>query len=416
MLARRPLGRRTTLIIIAAVVIVLIALITTAFLWRSSRHWAGGVAARLTMGDKPMNVLLIANNGRDLKASDPLGLGSAAGQADVILLARVDPRAHAIYAITIPRDALIAQPRWHNSVPKIKTLFFMGDQETPPRGPQYLTQAVSALTGLPIDGYIVANFAGFKEAVDYVGGLTVNVKERIYDPQFSHADFKPGVQHMNGAQALAFIRVRQNQAGNSYRINDYQRMQAEVEVLGLLRNKLLDPAHASTLLPAFVSHMNHDVATNLPHDRLVRVGIAMAGAPVFQVPIGSVADSMILARADVPGINHAGIIDEAEYVVLDPAQVQARLAEFGSHSSSTGLPPFPAPGSVRIELHGSKHLALHLEHLGFVRLRIVGGPTGEQRVVYPSRQPVVGWQVARATGIGNMYVQPGSGDVVTVYE
>jgi len=401
---------------IVAASVALIVIIGLVFLWRSGKHYAGGVAARLTMGDRPMNILLIANNGRDLKASNPLGLGSAAGQADVILLARVDPRTHTIYAITIPRDALVAQPHWHNSVPKIKTLFFMGDQQTPPRGPQYLSQAVAALTGLPVDGYLVANFAGFKEAVDFVGGLTVNVKERIYDPQYSHADFRPGIQHMNGAQALAFIRVRQNQAGNAYRINDYQRMQAEVEVLGLLRDKLLDPMRASTLLPAFVSHMQHDIATNIPHDQLVRIGIAMAGAPVYQVPLGSIADSMVLANASVPGINHAGTIDEAEYVVLDPAAVQKRLAEFGSRSSSTGLPPFPDPGSVHIDLHGSKRLALHFEHLGFVRIRIVGGPTGEKRLVYPRAEPATGWQVARAMGIGNVYVQPGDGSVVTVYE
>jgi len=403
-------------IIVAGASLLVIALVCVALLWRPSTHYAGGVAARITMGDKPVNILLIANNGRDLKASDPLGLGSAAGQADVILLARIDPRSHTIYAITIPRDALVAQPRWHNSVPKIKTLFFMGDQETPPHGPQYLSRAVAAMTGLPVDGYLVANFAGFKEAVDFVGGLTVNVKARIHDPQFSHAEFRPGVQHMNGAQALAFIRVRQNQAGNSYRINDYQRMQAEVEVLGLLRDKLLDPTRVSTLLPAFVEHMNHDFATNLPHDQLVRIGIATAGAPVYQVPLGSVADSMVLARASVPGINHGGVIDETEYVVLDPADVQKRLADFGSHSSSTGLPPSPDPGSVHIELHGSKHLAFHFEHLGFAHIRLVGGPTGEHRVVYPDGNPAAGWQAARALGTGDVYVQPGDGKVVTVYE
>jgi LCP family protein required for cell wall assembly len=413
---RRPktLGRRTLAIIVACVALVIIVGIV--ILWRPGKHYAGTIAARLTMGDQPVDILLIANNGRDLKASDPLGLGSAAGQADVILLARVDPKAHAIYAITIPRDALIAQPQWHNSVPKIKTLFFMGDQETPPRGPLYLSQAVAALTGLPVDGYIAANFAGFKEAVDFAGGLTVNVKQRIYDPQYSHADFRPGVQHMNGAQALAFIRVRQNAAGNSYRVNDYERMQAEVQVLGLLRDKLLDPLRASTLLPAFVDHMKHDVATSFPHDQLVRIGVAMAGAPVFQVPLGSVGDSMVLARASVPGINHSGTIDEAEYVVLDPSEVRHHLAEFGSHSSSTGLPPFADPATVHIDLHGSKHLALHFEHLGYVHVRVVGGPTGEKRVVYPSAQPATGWQVARAMGVGNVYVQPGDGTVVTVYE
>src|SRR5581483_6172431 len=168
--------KRKKILVISCIIAVL--LIATFLLFRSNfgRQYAGSITARLTMGERPVNILLIANNARGVAANDPLGLGSAAGQADVILLARVDPETHTIYAITIPRDALVAQPHWHNTVPKIKTLFFMGNQETPPRGPQYLAKAVSDLTGLPVDGYVVANFAGFKEAVDLVGGLMIDVK------------------------------------------------------------------------------------------------------------------------------------------------------------------------------------------------------------------------------------------------
>jgi LCP family protein required for cell wall assembly len=386
------------------------------FFFQPVRQLVTGISATIAMGSGPLNVLLIANNARGVAASNPLGLGTAAGQADVILLLRLDPGAHTIYAITVPRDALVPQPRWHNPVPKIKTLFFMGDQETPPRGPQYLAEAVSALTGLPVNGYIVSNFAGFKEAVDLVGGLTVDVKARIYDPQFSGAIFEPGVQHMTGSQALAFIRVRQNHAGNSYRVNDFQRMQAEVEVLGLLRNKLLDPAHAAALVPSFVSKMRRNIATDLPNDRLVRIGIAMAGAPVFQVPLGSIADSMLLAPVEIPGINAEGRIDESYYDVLDPAAVQTRLAEFGSRPSPEGLPALPPPQSLRIDLHGTQHLALHLEHLGFRGVRIVGPPTGDDVVVYPVGHPASGWQVARAVGTGSFYVRPGPVDDVTVFE
>jgi LCP family protein required for cell wall assembly len=396
------------------VVAVLIAL--ALFATQPGRQLTGGVAARVTMGSKPVNILVIANNARGVAANDPLGLGTAAGQADVIILARLDPGAHAIYAITIPRDALVAQPHWHNTVPKIKTLFFMGDQETPPRGPEYLAKAVSALTGLPVDGYVAANFAGFKQAVDLVDGLTVNVKARIYDPEHSGANFQPGVQHMNGGQALQFIRVRQNQAGNAYRTDDFQRMQAEVEVLGLLRNKLLDPAKATTLIPRFIGSMKGDIATNLSQDRLTRIGIAMAGAPVFQVPLGSIADSMVLAPAKIPGIDADGEIDEADYAVLDPAEVQQHLAAFGSRSSSTGLEALPLPASLRIELHGGTHLALHLQHKGFSHVRVVGGPTGANRVVYPAGHPAWGWQVARAIGNGDSYVVPGDVPSVVVYE
>ncbi|MHB8145772.1 MAG: LCP family protein, partial [Vulcanimicrobiaceae bacterium] len=249
---RVRLRRRGIVTIVLAILAIGVAF---AFISRTGRQMAGSIAAKLALGDKPINILLIANNARGVAADDPLGLGTAAGQADVVLLAHLDPAAHAIDAITIPRDALTAQPDWHNPIPKIKTLLFMGDQDTPPDGPKYLSQAVEKLTGLPIDGYVVANFAGFKAAVDAVGGLTVDVKARVYDPVNSGADFAPGIQHMNGAQALAFVRVRQNQAGNGYRVNDFQRMQAEVQVLGLLRDKLLNPAHATTLIPTFVRRM-----------------------------------------------------------------------------------------------------------------------------------------------------------------
>ncbi len=412
---RSLLWKRLALLVACCVIaIVLFKLAVT--LLRNTPQYAGGIAARLSMGARPMNILVVANNARGVAANDPLGLGTAAGQADVIILARVDPKAHTIYAITIPRDALIAQPQWHNTVPKIKTLFFMGDQQAPPRGPEDLAAAVASLTGLPVDGYLVANFAGFKEAVDLVGGLTIDVKARIYDPVNSHADFAPGIQHMNGAQTLAFVRVRQNAAGNTYRVNDYQRMQAEVEVLGLLRNKLLDPAHVSTLLPKFVARMRHDIATNLSQETLVRVGVAMAGAPVYQVPLGSPTDSMVLARAHVAGLNREGLIEEAEYDVLDPSDVREHLAQFGAQASKSGLPPFPPPTSIHVDLYGTSHLALHLQHLGFTRIHRLGPPTGENRLVYPASHPASGWEVARDLGLGNVYVEPGDGTSVTVYQ
>jgi hypothetical protein len=163
-----------------------------------------------------------------------------------------------------------------------------------------------------------------------------------------------------------------------------------------------------------VARMRRDVATNLPEDRLVRIGIAMAGAPVYQVPLGSDADSMVLAPARIPGVNAEGRIEEADYDVLDTAAIQRRLAEFGSRSSRDGLPTPPPPADVRIVLYGTRHMALHLEHLGFVRIRLAGGPTGANAVYYPAAQPAAGWAVARALGTGNVYVAPTAGPAVVV--
>jgi len=242
------------------------------------------------------------------------------------------------------------------------------------------------------------------------------VKQRIYDPHDAHADFKPGVQHMNGAQVLAFVRVRQNHAGNSYRINDFQRMQAEVAVMGLLRDRLSNPATIETLLPQFVSRMKPDIATNLSEDRLVRLGIATAGAPVYQVPLGSTSDSMTLARASIPGVNSSGRIYTADYVVLDPAEVKTRLAKFGSRSSSTGLGPLTDPKQIPVTLYGTSHMLLHFEHRGFRNVVRLGRATGANEVLYPPNHPDWGWQVARALGSGTAFVEPGTGDTVIARE
>ncbi len=401
-----------------AAVFILALVLGFRFAWPRVAGFAGGVAARVALGSHPLNLLLIANNARGVPANQPLGLGTAAGQADTMILVHVDPAAHAFYAIPIPRDALIAQPGWDDPVPKIKTLFFMGDQETPPKGPQLLADAVARLTGLPMDGYAAINFAGFERAVDAVGGLTIDVKKRIYDPRHSGADFRPGVQHMNGAQVLAFVRVRQNEAGNDYRVNDFQRMQAEVQVLGLLRDKLLNPATAATLIPRFVREMRADVATNVPQDELVRIGIAMAGAPVYQVPIASLNASMWLAATPLPGANARGFIDGSYYDVLDPAEVCAKLAQFGAHDCTTGLPPMPPPATIPVTLYGTHHLALHLEHLGYTHVALAGGPTQADpaTVLYPAGHPEWGWAVARAIGQGDEQVEPAGVERVTIYE
>ncbi len=401
--ARIGWRRRRIAIAIAAGTIALAAAATLVV----RTHVTSKVVAQLAMGLKPVNVLIVANNARGVKATDPLGLGTAAGQADVILLAHLDPQRHEIDVITIPRDTLVAQPHWDDPVPKIKTLFFMGDQETPPTGPRQLERSVSALTGLPIDGYLVANFAGFRDAVDAVGGLTVDVKARIYDPRHSGADFQPGIQHMNGAQALAFVRVRQNEAGNGYRINDFQRMQAEVAVLGLLRDKLLDPATVATRLPHFVARMKRDVATSFSASALLRLGIAMAGAPVYQVPLGSIADSMVLAPAAFPGINAHGYLEGDYYDVLDPAAICKRLAPFGARGCTNGF-ALPDPHDVAVVLYGTPHLALHLAHQGFAHVKLAGGPTGADRVLYPAAAPAAGLLVARAVSRGNTLVEPGN--------
>ena len=67
---------------------------------------------------------------------------------------------------------------------------------------------------------------GQVDAVNAVGCVNVYIPARLYDPLHSAADFQKGWHCLSGTWALAYIRIRQNAAGNSFRTNDFQRMGA----------------------------------------------------------------------------------------------------------------------------------------------------------------------------------------------
>lgn len=365
--------------------------------------------------NKPMNILLIANNARN--ATSPLSLGTAAGQADIILVAHVDPAAHTVTLISVPRDTLIAMPQYNISIPKIKSAFNIGLNESPDMGPELEMKAVSQLTGLQINNWIVTDFQGFIDAVNAVGGVQVNVPARLYDPAHSGVNLQPGLQTLNGEQALAYVRVRQNAAGNSYRTNDFQRQQAEIQVLEILKHKLIDSATNPVKLYQLAKLWHKDVATNLSTEQLVGLGMAASGAAVDKIILGSDKDSMDLAGTPLPGVNKQGYITGAYYDVLDPAKIYQTLQPLGSTGSSTGLPSIPQPDEVTVSVYGSQVIYNTLKHAGYIASFAGGTSRGRVNIYYPPGKITLAWAVARTLGTGNAWVAPNSNlsSTVVVY-
>ena len=83
---------------------------------------------------------------------------------------------------------------------------------TPRGGPPLTASTVSRLLGdVAIDRYVRVNVQGVEELVDALGGVTVYVpKDMKYrdDSQHFYVDLKAGEQHLNGDQALQFLRFR----------------------------------------------------------------------------------------------------------------------------------------------------------------------------------------------------------------
>ena len=113
-------------------------------------------------------------------------------------------------------------------------------------GADAIKQAVSGSLGVPVDYYVLVNLEGFKEIVDAMGGITVNINEPVAingntDAGIPPTDYlDPGPdQHLDGFHALWFARGR-------YGSDDYARMDRQRCTV----DAIIDAANPMTLVPA----------------------------------------------------------------------------------------------------------------------------------------------------------------------
>lgn len=175
------------------------------------------------------------------------------GRSDSILVARVDFVQKKIAALTIPRDTAVHIPG-RRGIHKINAAHAFG-------GPELTIETIETVFGIPIDAYVVLNFEGFQKIVDAIGGVYINVEKQLdYDDNWGklHIHLKPGYQHLNGYQAMGYVRMRHSDS-------DYMRSKRQHQFLEALRTKLKNPATFS-VLPRVVDTL----ADSLKHGFMTR--------------------------------------------------------------------------------------------------------------------------------------------------
>jgi polyisoprenyl-teichoic acid--peptidoglycan teichoic acid transferase len=143
-------------------------------------------------GSKPVVILAVGSGARP--GDDVLH-----SLADSIHLIFINPAKHHATMVGIPRDSYVDVPGQGTN--KINSSLFFG-------GPELLVQTVESISGVHIDYWAITTFWGFTDMINEIGGLTVDVPFRFYDPSYSRADLQPGVQTLDGQQALSFARDR----------------------------------------------------------------------------------------------------------------------------------------------------------------------------------------------------------------
>lgn len=154
----------------------------------------------------------------------------ASANADTIMVLTYDTVEQTAGLVSIPRDTLVDR-----RFPKINAVYHDGIEA--------LRDEVSRMLGIPIDYYICVDVDGFVQVVDAVDGIDFDVPIHMsYDDplQDLHIHFEPGMQHINGKEALAICRLRKNSDGTmAYPDSDIGRTRTQQQVLVAIAKKLL---------------------------------------------------------------------------------------------------------------------------------------------------------------------------------
>lgn len=187
---------------------------------------------------------------------------------DSILLASVDTETDRIGLLSIPRD--LAYPLGGARFQKINAVNAYAEQEFPGEGAQVAAKSIGKLLGLRMDHVMKIDFQGFVKFVDALDGIDVTVERGFADAQYPTLDdkwqtvsFKKGPQHMNGEQALIFVRSRHGSNGEG---GDLARNRRQQIVLHAIRDRLMSrgvftsPSKIAELWGVVSSHIQTDLS------------------------------------------------------------------------------------------------------------------------------------------------------------
>ena len=147
-------------------------------------------------------------------------------------------------------------------------------------GASALKQAVSNLLGIRVDYYALVNLLGFADLVDALGGVEIEVKERLVDEVTRPAwgepkpriDVVPGrTYRFYGREALAYVRSRKDSS-------DYTRMARQRCFLSALADQL-DPVRVLRNFGSLAKTVETNVHTDIPLNRLPRSSARQLGRP-----------------------------------------------------------------------------------------------------------------------------------------
>jgi LCP family protein required for cell wall assembly len=248
----------------------------------------GNVAAELDPAGFPLtsanNILVLGSDRRQHDSREPGAETTGFGRSDTIMLIRTGGGHSA--RLSIPRDTVVEIPG--HGLQKINAAHAYG-------GPAESISVIKSWLGVPINHVIEVNFENFPQLIDAMGG--VNYRSGCVDSRLDGGYIRggftlrltPGVHHLDGKQALAVARTRENRCEPQE--TDLQREEHQQELLNGIKQQLLSfssflrlPWIAWNTPPAIISDMSGPTLLGLFG------GLAIAGTPPKHIlkPTGTI--------------------------------------------------------------------------------------------------------------------------------
>jgi LCP family protein required for cell wall assembly len=178
--------------------------------------------------------------------------------------------------LSIPRDLWVTVPNVGEQ--RINTAYFFAEANQPGSGASAALQTIQDNFGIHVRYYALIHMLGLTSLVDAVGGVDLNLESPI-------GGLPAGVHHLNGTDALAFVRERSSS-------DDFNRMVRTQILLSAVLKKVLQPS-SWTSLPPFVMSLSQVVDTNIPFWQWPRLLFALLRAFLFGIDSQTIAREMV---------------------------------------------------------------------------------------------------------------------------
>ena len=209
--------------------------------------------------DGTLNILLVGSDSRD---PDMPSVEGGPARTDTIVILHIPASHDKAYLVSIPRDTWVYVPESPDgqngdTMAKINASYAWG-------GLPLTVETVERYTGVRMDHVALIDFNGFIKVTDALGGVDMNIEQSIVSIHEPYRSFTAGPNHLDGAEALDYVRQRYQ-----FPDGDFARMRHQHEFLKALLDKatstgtLTNPVKLNAFLQAVTRSVTVDTRFDL---------------------------------------------------------------------------------------------------------------------------------------------------------